>query len=358
MQKKNQNAENNVNPENNVEKNVVAPQQSATDKTAKSEVVSPQGETAEGGKGASKKDALKEKPASSFDDLTNALKLLKAEFSESAKILARARSQSVPGWRRLDQAIFSASQYVERLEIAEVDRSEYDRYIGIFAKYREMVELKRKAFEAHDLARLEVAEATFFNVAFDGSRFVVDVPFAARSTQFGEKRNASIKTFEEKGFTAPGKLPDAFKTFADIYRWTLPSGRFMKRFAALCAVYEESPVFKGEKFQLVAVKKDVVKYNDDGKPVKNGDDFVFEKAWWPELLPAHLVEALGTKKIVFGSPELYREETNGAIGRSAKAKTSKGQFFAETVSKTVQGYLTLYYFDKLQANEVRYNATK
>lgn len=131
----------------------------------------------------------------------------------------------------------------------------------------------------------------------------------------------------------------------------------MKRFAALCAVFDESFVFNGEKFQLVAVEKEVVKY-DDGKPVKNGGDYVYEKAWWPELIPAYWVETLGAKKIVLGSPELYREEMNGAIGRSAKARTSKGQFFAETVSKTVQGYLTLFCFDKLLANEIRYNATK
>lgn len=220
------------------------------------------------------------------------------------------------------------------------------------------VELKRLAFETHDLARLQIAEATFLNVAFDGFRFVVDVPFAARSTQFGEKRNASVKTFVEKGFTAPVKLPEAFKTFADIYRWTLPTGRFMRRFAALCAVYEESAVFNSEEFRLVAVEKEVVKLDENEKPVLQDKKPVYEKVWYPELIPAALVDGLSVRKIVFGSPALYREETNGAIGRSGKAKTTKGQFFAETVTKTVQGYLTLFYFDKLLANEVRYNKTK
>lgn len=354
----NVNAENqNVNPENVEENNVVAPQSDAENVQSEQRL-----ENSAASQNAATEDKKPEKTEEpSFpviDDVKKARQALLYELDKSAGILTRACAENVPGWRFLNEAIFAATQCVENVNIDKIDKTERANVIARFQRYQGDVEFKRKAFETHDLARLQIAEATFLNVAFDGFRFVVDVPFAARSTQFGEKRNASVKTFVEKGFTAPVKLPEAFKTFADIYRWTLPTGRFMRRFAALCAVYEESAVFNGEEYKLVAVEKEVVKLDENEKPVLQDKKPVYEKVWYPELIPAELVDGLNVRKIVFGSPALYREETNGAIGRSGKAKTTKGQFFAETVAKTVQGYLTLFYFDKLLANEVRYNETK
>lgn len=229
--KNNVNAENkNVNPENVEEKNVVAPQADAN--AVDSNRTEAESEKPE--------KAAKEPSFPVIDDVKEARKALLNELDKSAGILTRACAENVPGWRQLSKAIFNATQCVESVNIDKIDKTERANVIARFQRYQGDVELKRKAFESHDLARLQIAEATFLNVAFDGFRFVVDVPFAARSTQFGEKRNASVKSFVEKGFTAPVKLPEAFKTFADIYRWTLPTGRFMRRFAALCAVYEES----------------------------------------------------------------------------------------------------------------------
>jgi len=357
--KNNVNAEKqNVNPENVEEKNVVAPQTDAN--AVDSNGTKPENGAAKTASPESEKPekATKEPSFPVIDDVKKARQALLNELDKSAGILTRACAENVPGWRQLSKAIFAATEHVENVNVVKIDKTERANAIARFNDYQKDVELKRLAFETHDLARLQIAEATFLNVAFDGFRFVVDVPFAARSTQFGEKRNASVKTFVEKGFTAPVKLPEAFKTFADIYRWTLPTGRFMRRFAALCAVYEESAVFNGEEFRLVAVEKEVIKLDENEKPVLQDKKPVYEKVWYPELIPAALVDGLSVRKIVFGSPALYREETNGAIGRSGKAKTTKGQFFAETVAKTVQGYLTLFYFDKLLANEVRYNETK
>ena len=44
----------------------------------------------------------------------------------------------------------------------------------------------------------------------------------------------------------------------------------------------------GEEFRLVAVEKEVVKLDEDEKPVLQDKKPVYEKVWYPELIPAAL----------------------------------------------------------------------
>ena len=348
MQKKNQNAENqNVNPE--AEKNVVAPQTDAenvqNDQASENSAASQNAATEDKEAEASKADETKEKTAPTLDQLNAARQALENALTDAAGWVDRARSKGVPGWRKLDDAIFSERATLDKYA-GEISKEKRADAVAALEDAKTRLDDKKAVFESGDARRVEVAEATFFNVRFDGFRNVVDLPFSPASTQFDKSRGTSLKTFKELGFSSPSSLPDAFATFEAIYKLTLPTSDFITRFAAVCAVYNESGIYCGDDFRVVAVQSE--------KTVKDAiGNNTTVKVWVPELIPAALVDALNVKKIVFGSPSLYYESVDGSIGRSGKAKTGRGKVFAEKVSETLRGFLCLSYFDKLKKNELR-----
>lgn len=346
--KKDQNAENqNVNPE--AEKNVVVPQTDAenvqNDQAPENSVVSQNAATENKEAETSKADETKEKSAPTLDQLNNARQALENALSDAAGWVDRARSKGVPGWRKLDDAIFTERATLDKYA-GEISREKRADAVAALEDAATRLNDVKAVFESGDARRVEVAEATFFNVRFDGFRNVVDLPFSPASTQFDKNRGTSLNTFKELGFSSPASLPDAFATFEAIYKLTLPTSDFITRFAAVCAVYNESGIYNGDDFRIVAVQAEKTVEDTIGNKTT-------VKVWVPELIPAALVDALNVKKIVFGSPSLYCESVDGSIGRSGKAKTGRGKVFAEKVSETLRGFLCLSYFDKLKKNELR-----
>lgn len=346
--KNNVNAENqSVNPENVEKKNVAAPQKDAenvrNDQTPENSAASQNAATED--KEASKADGTKEKSVPTVKQLDNARQALENALDDAAGWVDRARSTGVPGWRKLDDAVFVERATLDKYA-GEISREKRADAVAALEDAATRLNDMKAVFESGDARRVKVAEATFFNVRFDGFRNVVDLPFSPASTQFDKSRGTSLKTFKELGFSTPASLPDAFATFEAIYKLTLPASDFITRFAAVCAVYSESGIYNGDDFRVVAVQSE--------KTVKDtAGNKTTVKVWVPELIPAALVDALNVKKIVFGSPALYYESVDGSIGRSGKAKTGRGKVFAEKVSETLRGFLCLSYFDKLKKNELR-----